>query len=126
MIAQINRVKEFHEKFKQPISTLPELPNDDRRTLRRELLREEYTEYTTAETANDLVEIADALADMVVIICGTALEYGIPLDIILKEVHRSNMSKLDNNGQPMYRDDGKVAKGPNYSPPNIKDILKRG
>lgn len=123
MKEQISRVAEFHEKFNQPIVSIPKLPNKERRELRRSLLQEEYFEYEEAEIENNLIEIADALADMVVIICGTALEYGIPLDIILQEVHRSNMSKLGYDGKPVYREDGKVIKGPNYSPPNIKDIL---
>ena len=102
---------------------MPALPDTATRDLRKKLLAEEYTEYTTAEAEDDIVEIADALADLIYIACGTAVAYGIPLDRVFAEVHRSNMSKLGENGRPIYRDDGKVLKGPTYSPPNIKTIL---
>ena len=116
-------VTEFHEAFGLMVNSVPALPDTATRDLRKKLLAEEYTEYTTAEAEDDIVEIADALADLIYIACGTAVAYGIPLDRVFAEVHRSNMSKLGENGRPIYRDDGKVLKGPTYSPPNIKTIL---
>ena len=99
------------------------LPLAERRKLRMKLLEEEYHEYRYAERGNDIVKIADALADMLYIIGGTALEYGIPLDKIFLEVHRSNMSKLDEYGNPAIREDGKIMKGPNYVKPDIAKII---
>jgi len=78
----------------------------------------------TAEDAGSLVHIADALGDIGVIADGTALSYGIPLDDVRKEIHRSNMSKLDSNGKPIKRSDGKILKSELYSPPDIAAILK--
>lgn len=127
MYHAMSLVAGFHEAFGIPIADKPELPGgftNKRRNLRRRLLAEEYAEYVSAELGSDLVEIADALADMAVIICGTALEYGIPLNEVLAEVHQSNMSKLGDDGKPIYREDGKVVKGPNYFKPDIKGILE--
>lgn len=116
-------VEEFHRAYGLPIRQEPKLPETLERDLRNGLLAEEFLEYIEAEAKNDLVAIADALADMIYIIQGTALVYGLPLDEIFDEVHRSNMSKLDENGKPIYREDGKVLKGPNYEPPNIEEII---
>jgi predicted HAD superfamily Cof-like phosphohydrolase len=94
------------------------------RDLRQALLTEEYQEYLDAETNLDLVEIADALADMVYIIYGTAWTYGIPLDAVIQEVHRSNMTKIDpNTGTVLRRADGKILKPVSFSPPDIPSIL---
>lgn len=116
-------VEEFHKAYGLPVRRDPSVPEKNEIQLRRDLLSEEYWEYDDAASKNDLVEIADALADMIYIIHGTALVYGIPLDAVFDEVHRSNMSKLDEEGKPLYREDGKVLKGTLYSPPNIKEIL---
>jgi predicted HAD superfamily Cof-like phosphohydrolase len=116
-------VEEFHSTYGLPIRREPQIPDKNEVKLRRDLLSEEYWEYDNAAGKNDIVGIADALADMIYIIHGTALVYGIPLDEVFDEVHRSNMSKLDENGKVIYRDDGKVLKGNLYSPPNIKEIL---
>jgi predicted HAD superfamily Cof-like phosphohydrolase len=110
---------EFHKIF----SPNESYDNADNRQLRIALLREEFEEYVAAEKANDLVEIADALADMIYIIYGTALVYKIPLDEIVSEVHRSNLSKLGDDGRPVRRGDGKILKGPNYFKPRIREIL---
>lgn len=115
-------VREFHRTYGVPIKNKPEHVKE-RATLRLNLLQEEFLEYIDGESHYDLIEIADALADMVYIIYGTALEYGIPLDAVLKEVHGSNMSKLDENGKPITRTDGKVLKGPSYYKPRIKEVL---
>jgi predicted HAD superfamily Cof-like phosphohydrolase len=116
-------VREFHKAYGLPVRTEPLVPNTKEIFLRVNLLQEEFEEYLEAVNEDDLVGIADALADMIYIIHGTALVYGLPLDEVFSEVHRSNMSKLDENGKPIYREDGKVLKGNSYSPPNIKEIL---
>jgi predicted HAD superfamily Cof-like phosphohydrolase len=123
--SNMEMVCEFHTAFGAPVQHAPELPaTEERRHLRMRLLSEEFREYCQAEGANDIVEIADALADMTYIIYGTAVEYGIPLDAVFREVHRSNMSKLDENGKPILREDGKVLKSRLWSPPDIDGILE--
>lgn len=118
------QVWEFHKAFDQPRYTYPSLPDQKRRELRQELLREEYEEYKVGEEKNDLVQIADALADMTYIIYGTGIEYGLPMDEIFAEVHRSNMSKLDPvTGKPVYREDGKVMKPATYSKADLASII---
>lgn len=87
------------------------------------VLREEFDEYVAAGEAGDLVQVADALADMVYVIHGTALEHGIDLDRVVTEAHRANMSKLGQDHQPVRREDGKVVKGPDYEPPDISAAL---
>lgn len=118
-------VREFHEAFEIPVLASPTLPDEGRRALRRRILEEEYQEYLAAERDHDLVEVADALADMVYVIFGTALEYGIPLGDVIEEVHRSNMSKLGADGRPVHREDGKVIKGPGFFRPEIAKVLER-
>ena len=117
-------VKDFHQAFGQRIGEKPELPDDNERDLRYNLLKEEFEEYEAAESTDDLVEIADALADIIYIACGTAVSYGIPLDEVFAEVHRSNMSKLV-DGKPIYREDGKVMKPEGWSAPDIKGVLEK-
>jgi predicted HAD superfamily Cof-like phosphohydrolase len=91
--------------------------------LRVELLREEVDELAKAAREVDIVEIADALADIVYVAYGSAVTYGIDLDAVLTEVHRSNMSKLDRLGRPVFRADGKVAKSELYTPPDVRRVL---
>lgn len=124
-MTQFDQVHEFHRVYECNISGKPQLPSEAERELRRSLLEEEFKEYLLAEQDNDLVEIADALADMLYIINGTCVSYGIPIDEIFNEVHASNMSKLDENGQVVRRSDGKVLKGPNYFKPKISEILAK-
>lgn len=118
-------VKEFHDTYNCYTAKdgVVEFPSEDVRKVRFDILKEEWEEYIDAEEADDMVEVADALADMIYIAYGTALSYGIPLDEVLAEVQRSNMSKLGEDGKPIYREDGKVLKGPNFSEPDIKSIL---
>lgn len=118
-------VREFHEKFGLPISDEPRLPLWEQAELRRQLLDEEFVEYEAASYGFSLEKIADALADMVYVIYGTALVYGIPLDDVIAEVHRSNMTKLGADGKPIYDERGKVLKGPDYEPPRIAEVLAR-
>lgn len=117
-------VAAFHRAFGIPIRPSPTtcVPEYE---LRLRLLHEEVGEYRDAVKEDDVVGIADGLADIVYIAYGTALAYGIDLDAVLEEVHRSNMSKLGEDGQPILRPDGKVLKGPNYSPPDIATVLLR-
>lgn len=128
MTPQILKVKTFHEVFKCFIQETPnaDIP-DNERDLRQRLLQEEVDELKEAAEAKDIVGVADALADCAYILFGTAVAYGLQekLQEIFNEVHASNMSKLDENGQPIFREDGKVIKGPNYFKPDIKAILDR-
>ena len=118
-------VRSFHIAFGQRVGEKPELPTDpDERQLRIKLLEEEFNEYLAAEVRDDLVEVADALADIVYIACGTAVSYGIPLDEIFLEVHRSNMAKLI-NGQVLRRDDGKIQKPEGWTAPDIQSVLNK-
>jgi predicted HAD superfamily Cof-like phosphohydrolase len=116
-------VREFHEFFNLPIREELSLPVDKERVLRYRLQKEETVELESATYAGDVIEVADALADIVYVAYGTALVYGIDLDAVLEEVHKSNMTKLDENGEPIYREDGKVAKSPQFRPPDIASVL---
>ena len=117
-------VRDFHQAFGQRIGDKPEFPDDEERTLRVKLLREEFIEYLDGESFNDLVEVADALADIIYIACGTAVSYGIPLDDVFAEVHRSNMAKLV-DGKVIRREDGKVQKPEGWTSPDVKDVLEK-
>ena len=117
-------VEEFHRTYGVPVrSTDNPSIISERAGLRHSLIAEEFNEFEDALHDNDIVEVADALADLIYVIYGTALEFGIPLDEVLAEVHRSNMSKLGSDGKPIYREDGKVIKGPNYFQPDIRGVL---
>ncbi|RTL11906.1 MAG: hypothetical protein EKK56_07590 [Flavobacteriaceae bacterium] len=127
MQKQLNAVKLFHETYGLGVSEemkadLGTLKNE----LRFNLMKEENEEYLEAVQNNDIVEIADALGDMLYILCGTILEHGLQhkIEAVFDEIQRSNMSKLGEDGKPIYREDGKVMKGPNYFKPNFEDILK--
>jgi phosphoribosyl-ATP pyrophosphohydrolase len=117
-------VRDFHEAFGQRIGEKPELPSAEERCLRIRLLEEEFEEYMDAEGKDDLVEVADALADIIYIACGTAVSYGIPLDDVFAEVHRSNMEKLV-DGKVIRRADGKVQKPEGWTAPDISGVLKK-
>jgi len=107
-------------------SRRPGWPSAELAALRQRLLVEETVEVGEAVADDDLAAIAQELADVVYIAYGTALTYGIDLDAVIAEVHRANLSKLDENGRPLYRFDGKVAKGPRYQPPDIRGVLGLG
>lgn len=117
-------VRDFHQAFDQRIGEKPELPDPNERCLRIRLLEEEFEEYLSGERKDDIVEIADALADIVYIACGTAVSYGIPLDDVFAEVHRSNMAKLV-DGKVIRRPDGKVQKPEGWTPPDLEGVLKK-
>lgn len=116
-------VREFTEKFKQPIPETPSFPSKDVIKLRVELIREEFQELKDAIKEKDLVEVADALTDILYVVLGAGIAFGIDLDKCFAEVHRSNMSKLGADGEPVYRKDGKIIKGPNYSKPDLTPFV---
>ncbi|WP_396196395.1 hypothetical protein [Flavobacterium sp.] len=127
MQKQLNAVKIFHETYGLGVSN--EMKADlgkHKNELRFNLMKEENEEYLEAVENNDIVEIADALGDMLYILCGTILEHGLQhkIEEVFDEIQRSNMSKLGADGKPIYREDGKVMKGPNYFKPNFSAILK--
>jgi predicted HAD superfamily Cof-like phosphohydrolase len=128
MKRKIEAVAEFHEAFGLGIRQNPRADLGlETILLRYKLMREENEEYLEAASKNDLVEVADALGDMLYILCGTILEHGMQhkIEEVFEEIQRSNMSKLGPDGKPIYREDGKVLKGPDYSKPNIQAILDR-
>jgi predicted HAD superfamily Cof-like phosphohydrolase len=123
----IGHVELFHNSFGiknhyEPTSKLTDSEVD----LRYNLMKEENEEYLEAAKSNDLVEIADALGDQLYILCGTILRHGLQhkIEEVFTEIQRSNMSKLDANGKPIYREDGKVMKSELYFRPNIQKILE--
>ena len=125
---KINEVKAFHTAFKLGYKETPKADlGHDKNMLRYKLMREENEEYLEAANNNDLIEVADALGDMLYILCGTIIEHGMQhkIEEVFEEIQRSNMSKLGADGEPIYREDGKVLKGPNYFKPNIKAILEK-
>ena len=122
----IEHVKKFHDAFGiennfKPTTNIPKNEKD----LRYTLMREENEEYWEAVKNNDIVEVADALGDMLYILCGTILKHGLQYKIadVFEEIQRSNMSKLDVNGKPIYREDGKVLKSEQYFKPDIEMVL---
>ena len=127
MQKQLKAVQKFHETFGLGVSY--EMKADlgaKKNDLRFELMREENEEYLEAVRNNDIIETADALGDMLYILCGTILEHGLQYKIeeVFDEIQNSNMSKLGANGKPIYREDGKVMKGPDYFKPNFEKNLK--
>ncbi|NQV53256.1 MAG: nucleoside triphosphate pyrophosphohydrolase family protein [Flavobacteriales bacterium] len=123
----IDHVRTFHDAFAIENNERPTAEVDDKTILLRyKLMREENEEYLEAAEKGDLVEIADALGDMLYILCGTILSHGMQYKIgeVFEEIQRSNMSKLDSDGNPIYREDGKVLKSDQYFKPNIKKILE--
>ena len=114
----------FMETFGQEVKTKPEFPNAETTNLRLELISEELNELYDAMEAKDIVGVADALTDILYVTYGAGHAFGVNLDKCFKEVQRSNMSKLGEDGKPIYREDGKVMKGENYSPPDLKKCLQ--
>ncbi|KPM30740.1 Hypothetical protein I595_3237 [Croceitalea dokdonensis DOKDO 023] len=123
---KLKAVGDFHKAFGLGIADSPRADLGTKKNmLRFNLMDEENREYLEAAQNNDLVEVADALGDMLYILCGTILEHGMQhkIEEVFTEIQSSNMSKLGADGKPIYREDGKVLKGPNYFTPNIKKIL---
>ncbi len=118
------QVGEFHRSYELPMRTSPtEDIGPEQTDLRLALIEEEVAELRQAAVAGDLVGIADALADIIYVAYGSAHVYGIDVDSVLDEVHASNMTKLGSDGRPVRRADGKILKGPDYRPPDVKAIL---
>ena len=126
MKKQIESVKKFHNTYKLGYSETP-MANlgNSKNKLRFSLMSEENEEYLEAANNDDIIEVADALGDMLYILCGTIIEHGMQniIEDVFDEIQRSNMSKLGEDGEPIYRDDGKVLKGPHYFKPNFKKFF---
>ena len=121
-MTNFEKVAEFMTTFGQDVITQPKLTGVSE--LRYDLIREELLELREALDNKDIVGVADALTDILYVTYGAGHAFGINLDKCFAEVQRSNMSKLGDDGRPIYRDDGKVLKGPKYSPPDLESIIK--
>lgn len=126
LLNMIDKLKEFNNKY--GIKYREELQNNpsvDSNLIRYELMKEENEEFLNALYNNDIVEVADAVGDMLYILLGTVLDLGLQDKIIdiFYEIHNSNLSKLGEDGNPIYREDGKLLKGPNFFPPNLVKVL---
>ena len=117
-------VKTFMKTFGQIVKTKPEFPDDKTMKLRFDLIQEELNELEVAMKTKNLKEIADALTDILYVTYGAGCAYGIDLDKCFKEVQRANMSKLGDDGKPIFNEKGKVMKGPNYLAPNLKQFIE--
>ena len=115
-------VKYFMERYGQEVKTTPSFPDDKIVRLRYDLIKEELDELSSAIKDKDIVEVADALTDLLYVVYGAGHSWGIDLDKCFAEVQRSNMSKLGEDGKPIFNENGKVMKGPNYSKPNLKQF----
>ncbi len=122
-MTNFEKVKEFMRTFGQEVKDKSEFPNEKIIELRKKLIEEEFNELKQAINEKDLVEVADALTDILVVTYGAGVAFGVNLDKCFEEVHRSNMSKLSEDGKPIFNEFGKVMKGPNYSKPNLKQFL---
>jgi len=117
------KVRKFMQKFKQEVKSRPSFPDDNIIKLRINLIKEELLELEEALNEKNIEETADALTDILYVTYGAGHAFGIDLDKCFDEVQKSNMSKLDKFGNPIYNDQGKVMKGPLYFKPNFKKIL---
>ncbi|MBT3902120.1 MAG: nucleoside triphosphate pyrophosphohydrolase family protein [Pelagibacteraceae bacterium] len=123
-MSNFNKVKTFMNTYGQEIRDNASFPDKKIVQLRIDLIQEELNELKDAINNNDIIEVADALTDILYVTYGAGHSFGINLDKCFNEVQDSNMSKLDENKQPIYNDSGKVMKGPNYFPPNLKKIIE--
>jgi predicted HAD superfamily Cof-like phosphohydrolase len=122
-MTNFKKVKIFMETFGQDVKNQPSFSTDKINKLRFDLIKEELYELKTALDNKDLLEVADALTDILYVTYGAGHAFGIDLDKCFEEVQNSNMSKLDENGKPIYNESGKVMKGPKYFKPNLKKFL---
>ena len=122
-MSNFNKVKIFMETFGQEVKTKPSFSSDKINSLRYELIKEELEELKVAMENKDLLEVADALTDILYVAYGAGHAFGIDLDKCFEEVKHSNMSKLDENGKPIFNELGKVMKGPKYFKPNLSKFL---
>ena len=122
-MSNFNKVKAFMNTYGKDVNEKASFPKDTIVQLRVDLIEEELNELKEAIKNNDLVEVADALTDILYVTYGAGHSFGVDLDKCFDEVQRSNMSKLGEDGNPIYNDSGKVMKGPNYSAPDLKKII---
>ena len=122
-ISNFEMVGDFMEAFGQEVLYMPSMPDTNLAALRLDLINEEVQELRDGLGKRSMLEIADALTDILYVVYGAGHAFGIDLDECFNEVHRSNMTKLGEDGRPLYRDDGKVMKGPNYEDPNLEQFL---
>ena len=122
-MTNFEKVKDFMKSYGQEVKSKASFPNENIIKLRLSLIQEELEELNIAINERNLIEIADALTDILYVTYGAGHSFGIDLDKCFSEVQRSNMSKLGSDGKPIYNDEGKVLKGPNYSKPNLKQFL---
>jgi len=123
MLTNFNKVKEFMTIFEQEVKATPKIADYGTCILRLALIKEELGELKEAMLENDIVETADAIADILYVVYGAAVAFGIDIDEVFDEVHSSNMSKLDEDGKAIFDEMGKVMKGPDYFPPNVAQVL---
>ena len=123
-MTNFEKVKKFMTTFGQEVKTNPSFASDKINLLRYELIKEELDEFKVALDNNNLLEVADALTDILYVTYGAGHAFGIDLDKCFEEVQNSNMSKLDKNGKPIYNDMGKVMKGENYFKPDLSKFIK--
>ena len=123
-MTNFQKVKNFMETFGQEVKSRPSLSSDKINNLRYNLIKEELAEFKQALEDNNLLEVADALTDILYVTYGAGHAFGINLDACFDEVQNSNMSKLGNDGKPIYNDQGKVMKGPNYFKPDLSKFIK--
>ena len=122
-ITNFDKVGDFMEAFGQEVLIAPTTPDPSVAKLRLELIREEVAELQAAVDGMDMLAIADGLTDILYVVYGAGHAFGIDLDECFHEVHSSNMTKLGPGGRPLYREDGKVMKGPNYREPNLEPFV---
>jgi predicted HAD superfamily Cof-like phosphohydrolase len=122
-ISNFEKVGDFMEAFGQEVLYIPTMPDFNLAALRLDLIEEEVQELRDGLGKKSMLEIADALTDILYVVYGAGHSFGIDLDDCFHEVHRSNMTKLGEDGRPMYRDDGKVMKGPNYEEPDLTQFV---
>ena len=122
-MSNFSKVGTFMKTFGQEVKTSPALSTDKINRLRVDLIKEELEELTEAMNNKDLLEVADALTDILYVTYGAGHAFGIDLDKCFEEVQNSNMSKLDENGKPIYNESGKVMKGPNYHKPDLSKFI---
>ena len=122
-MSNFDDVKNFMQIYGQEVKTKSSFPSKKIIQLRYNLIKEELDELSVAIENKDIIEVADALTDLLYVVYGAGHAFGINLDKCFEEVQRSNMSKLNKDGKPIYNENGKVMKGPNYSKPNLKQFL---